>query len=596
MTARRQVWYNVGRDARRLPSQRARMYVSGDYAGPQSSPVTLLIPNYTTGVSAEPIQVWVRPYVISDPPFDTSSYPAGTLFFVGGFTNYPMFAWTFRVPGTTSNPLTKTLSYTVNRNEYLIYMAYGMPAGAYVHIDGYSQPSNTQVINLTINAGDVSSPFLIYELAPFMLPSSDNGEVAITTTWYNGQPTMEGFNESWTMQEYSAQPVPSSLPAGYTSNPDTTNRRNGVFGYRSCGDPRRLRAGPCTTYETMGLGGDESFGFAPFGSNVWFNNALWNYPVSPSQTVPLAFTCAGPGNVAAPGGIDQTQLSSPLNNQPLTRLAAGLTTTTLSSAGNLAFIPTTDGWYQVKQDGTALAGVGEYEFGWKYKRTASRGRTGRSFYAPCPFPLSPSTLVLTPYATPVPTAIASGGTTISLALNIYAAWASVSLPSAGNWRINVAAGTIASCGMEVGYSLSDPSVVNPDGTLTWEPYLEVNTNAVSGVTFHGFASSPPAAPHSYDSWIVGANPSGAWVGHINHVAIWDSYVSAWQFSIPVAGSVIPTNAAYWFDGTNWHSNGTDPQLSFVITTTGPQIVYLCLEPFDKVQAITGSATISWAAA
>lgn len=319
---------------------------------------------------------------------------------------------------------------------------------------------------------------------------------------------------------------------------------------------------------------------------------------SPRTDVPFPFTCYGAGNLIAPGGIATSLLAQPFNSQPLTWLTPGATSYMLAAPGNLGYRPATKGWYQVLDNGTPLAGVGEDEFGWLHKRTVARSSAaGRPFYVPVPGP-SGGNQVLTSYAPPSPTAIAMGGTGITLATDSFGAWCSIALPSAGSWVISIAAGTIEGCGMVVDLSLSDPTVTTPDQSLTWEPYRELSTTV--GGTFGAIASTPPGAPSNYDSYIVGANPTGAWAGHANDVAVWDHGVGAWQFSTPMGGdtysSVIPNHAAYWFDGTNWHSNGTDAQLRIPVTTTGAQTVYLFVQPFDHAMAVPGTATISWKAA
>lgn len=65
-------------------------------------------------------------------------------------------------------------------------------------------------------------------------------------------------------------------------------------------------------------------------------------------------------------------------------------------------------------------------------------------------------------------------------------------------------------------------------------------------------SAPPGSPSEGQRWIVGASPTGAWVGHANHIAAWQD--GAWQFSVPKAGwlaYVIDERALLAWDGTAW---------------------------------------------
>lgn len=46
-------------------------------------------------------------------------------------------------------------------------------------------------------------------------------------------------------------------------------------------------------------------------------------------------------------------------------------------------------------------------------------------------------------------------------------------------------------------------------------------------------ATPPGSPVTGDTYIVAATPTGAWVAHTGHVAIWSG--SAWIFGIPRIG-------------------------------------------------------------
>ena len=46
-------------------------------------------------------------------------------------------------------------------------------------------------------------------------------------------------------------------------------------------------------------------------------------------------------------------------------------------------------------------------------------------------------------------------------------------------------------------------------------------------------ATPPGSPAAGDTYIVAASPTGAWVAHAGHVAIWTG--SAWVFGTPRVG-------------------------------------------------------------
>ena len=58
----------------------------------------------------------------------------------------------------------------------------------------------------------------------------------------------------------------------------------------------------------------------------------------------------------------------------------------------------------------------------------------------------------------------------------------------------------------------------------------------------GVADTPPATPAAGACWIVGTNPSGAWVGRANALAMWTD--AGWRFATPKPGlSVFRTDRA-----------------------------------------------------
>ena len=65
-------------------------------------------------------------------------------------------------------------------------------------------------------------------------------------------------------------------------------------------------------------------------------------------------------------------------------------------------------------------------------------------------------------------------------------------------------------------------------------------------------SVPPATPNNMDAYIVGANPSGGFLGHLDHVAIWDG--DSWLFTVPRSGEthlVESQSASYSWNGKAW---------------------------------------------
>jgi len=65
-------------------------------------------------------------------------------------------------------------------------------------------------------------------------------------------------------------------------------------------------------------------------------------------------------------------------------------------------------------------------------------------------------------------------------------------------------------------------------------------------------SAPPAAPRIGQSWIVGATPTGDWIGHADALASWTD--DGWRFQAPVPGlsaMVAASGAAARWDGAAW---------------------------------------------
>ncbi len=63
---------------------------------------------------------------------------------------------------------------------------------------------------------------------------------------------------------------------------------------------------------------------------------------------------------------------------------------------------------------------------------------------------------------------------------------------------------------------------------------------------------PPAGPTAGQCWVVGAAPTGAWVGQAASIAVWTD--GGWRFLAPLVATTIWSRADGLFaryDGTNW---------------------------------------------
>jgi len=83
-------------------------------------------------------------------------------------------------------------------------------------------------------------------------------------------------------------------------------------------------------------------------------------------------------------------------------------------------------------------------------------------------------------------------------------------------------------------------------------------------------ATPPGSPADGDTYIVAGSPTGAWIGHATHVAVYQS--SAWAFHVPVEGWLIyvqDENIFYYFDGAAWAIQSTAGLPTFLILTDTP---------------------------
>lgn len=301
--------------------------------------------------------------------------------------------------------------------------------------------------------------------------------------------------------------------------------------------------------------------------------------------------------VVAPGGYLASKLTTPYNATPLTRLASGVTS---SPAGQpIAFLPTADGWYQIKRDGVLFNGCGEDEFGWPLAKSVDRGHSGRSFYA-IGTGTNIQTVAISSY-TPSPTAISGGGTTITANAGNWWGWGSISFNGAGSWRVTVRMLTesMIKRGVRVGWSFSDATVLNPEGEAVWE---SVNILNGTGASYTATQNAPPGSPVATNAYVVGTAPTGAWASILpGTVVIWDTIGNRWRQYAPVAGAYMVNNTGaswVWYDGGEWKAT-TDPQVSFNVTTTGAATLGVVASAYTSERdsgTVDPKVHIAWAAA
>ncbi len=74
-------------------------------------------------------------------------------------------------------------------------------------------------------------------------------------------------------------------------------------------------------------------------------------------------------------------------------------------------------------------------------------------------------------------------------------------------------------------------------------------------------STPPSTPMEGSLYIVGASPTGAWVGYTSYMAL---YNSGWRFIQPKEGMLLwvnDENKQYIYNGTDWNLNQALPSLT-----------------------------------
>lgn len=80
------------------------------------------------------------------------------------------------------------------------------------------------------------------------------------------------------------------------------------------------------------------------------------------------------------------------------------------------------------------------------------------------------------------------------------------------------------------------------GVNNWSSDMDSNLKRLGFFGIHTSAldrdvATPPGAPSNGDAYIVAANPTDSWVGHTDHIAVWDGSLAnpAWAFCTPKEG-------------------------------------------------------------
>lgn len=95
----------------------------------------------------------------------------------------------------------------------------------------------------------------------------------------------------------------------------------------------------------------------------------------------------------------------------------------------------------------------------------------------------------------------------------------------------------------------------------WNVGMDANLkklDAIAMLSVKNSLNTPPGSPVNGDRYIVGVLPTGAFVGHITKVAVWESVLSAWTFYVPKTGWLCyqETTAEYWkYVGGSWNPTG-----------------------------------------
>jgi len=111
-----------------------------------------------------------------------------------------------------------------------------------------------------------------------------------------------------------------------------------------------------------------------------------------------------------------------------------------------------------------------------------------------------------------------------------------------------------------------PIVIDSSGNLKKQP-----PSATISATIIAFQNTPPVSPNDGDSYIVGTNPTGAWLNKANNITQWNG--ADWGFITPTTNTIIADVAgnAYQWNGTTWIpytlNSGTVVTQNISISTT-----------------------------
>ncbi len=241
------------------------------------------------------VSATTRPYVSDTAPFDTSVYPAGTVFVViSGGAAAPS---AFRGVGVTTNPLSSTGPIPTNsvaRRYGYMYRVVGVTPGSVGTITLKLNTAGTLLASLTITVDGT------YEFAE--INGTDTDTLKITSSWSGA---VARFESIVLHPFYSAAyfAVPDTLTAGFTARQSTDIHRGGHFGDRTHADQGQLRPGPYITFENLSTlmqnvsgtdtqknslagaptisTGDALVSGAAGTYNVWIDGALRRYDVMP---------------------------------------------------------------------------------------------------------------------------------------------------------------------------------------------------------------------------------------------------------------------------------------------------------------------------
>lgn len=112
--------------------------------------------------------------------------------------------------------------------------------------------------------------------------------------------------------------------------------------------------------------------------------------------------------------------------------------------------------------------------------------------------------------------------------------------------------------------------VNEDG---WGPGMNENLRRldlfVAARVLEMGVNTPPGSPDDGDAYVVGASPTGAWVGHEGEVARWWETGAVWEFITPLEGWQVyddDTATYYKFTGSAWTGTQVFDAYCFALST------------------------------